>query len=258
MAMQTNLSKKDKMTIGVLLFAGAIFMIIWFLIKPTVTSIITLNDKIEQAETKQTQYKAKIMYLTSGEALYYKAVDDLNESTAEFYEIMDSSEIDRMVTSYTLKAGLFSENLTIKMPNGTVDEAPYVFSPLYTEATGRNNSSNSSSNQSTNNAGTDTLLTPYNTARAKSTNTTASGVQCVSLTLVVTGKREVCQSFIDDICTKDAVRITGFTWSKVDPIEVYNEETGRYERRDPGTIRLTINFNLYMADIADYDIAVSE
>jgi hypothetical protein len=256
MAMQTNLAKKDKITIAVLLFAALIFMVVWFLIKPTVSSIITTSDKIEQAELKQTEYKNKIMYLSSAEAIYGKVVDDLNVSTEMFYNIMDSAEIDRMVTSYVLKSGLFAENLKIVMPIEAVDEKPYVYSDLAAEDSGKSTSS-SDSKKDKDSGTADTLLTPYNTARNKSKSTEPSGVQCVELTLVVTGTEKACQTFLDDISTKPAVRITGFEWGKVAPLEVYNEETGRTEAVDSGKVRLTISFNLYMADVADYDV-VSE
>ena len=84
MALQTNLNEKDKKTIAWVLFAALIFVIAWFLIRPTVSAIRTTDDKIEQAEITRTQYQNKIMYLTSAEALYGKAVTDLNDSTADF------------------------------------------------------------------------------------------------------------------------------------------------------------------------------
>ncbi len=185
------------------------------------------------------------MYLRSAEDLYAKAVNDLNESTADFYEVMDSSEIDRMVTSYVLQKGLFSENLIINMPKEPVDEAPYIYADI----------DNSTYETPSANGGTETLLTPYITARSNTTSTVSSGVQRVALTLVVTGSRQTCQAFIDDISTKPAVRVTGFEWGKVEYIEVYNEETGRYEQKNSGKVRLRISFNLYMAEIADYEIA---
>ena len=118
-----------------------------------------------------------------------------------------------------------------------------------------NNASVDTSAASSTTTGTSTvdgLNVPYNNAKNKCNSTESSGVQCVSLELVCTGSQSVCQAFIDDICTKPAVRVTGFTWSKVSPIEVYNEETGRYDKKDSGTMRLTLNLNLYMADVADY------
>ena len=259
MAMQTNLSKKDKMTIAVILFAGLVFVFIWYLIRPNITSIMTISDKIEQAEITQSQYKNKLINLSSGEAIYERTVTDFNESTSYLYPLMDSSEIDRMVTSYVLKSGLFSENLKIKMPNDSVDEKPYKYSSV---ATRRNNNTSSNSSKDTEDGTVlsstntvDSLLTPYANARDNCKSTKSSGVQCVGLTLVVTGSRKACQSFIDDLCTKDAVRITGFEWGKVDMIEKVDPETGNVELVDSGKVRLTINVNLYMADISDYDTA---
>lgn len=267
MAIQTNMSKKDKATIAILIFAAAIFMIIWFLIRPAITTIRNTDEKILQAELKQTQNRNKITLLSSSDAVYGKSVQDLTSSTVEFYGLMDSSEIDRMVTSYVLKSGLFAEDLVINMPAGYVKESPYVYSTLNTKNT-KNTANNSAASKPTTtpaptkkpgttaSANTNTtvegLTVPYNTARDRSTSTEFSGVQCVGLKLVCTGSQSVCQAFIDDISTKPAVRVTGFTWSKVEPVEIYNEETGRSEQKDSGKVRLTITFNLYMTEIADY------
>lgn len=257
MAMQTNLSKKDKMTIAIVLFAALVFFIIWFLIKPTVSSILTTNDKISQAEITQAQYKSKLISLSSGEAIYEKTVSDFKDSTAHFYPVMDSSEIDRMVTSYILKKGLFAENLIISMPKGSIEEKPYVYSSI--EVPEDNIFSNTTADTSSNTGTTaDSLLTPYTTARANSSSTAYSGVQCAQITLVVTGTRNTCQAIIDDLCTKPAVRITSFEWLGVDMIEQVNPETGMIERVDSGKERLRITVNLYMADISDYEVAVSD
>ncbi len=253
MALQTNLSKKDKLTIFVLLFSAAIFMIIWFLIRPTISSIMTTSDKIEQAQEKQLEYNNKIMYLSSAEALYTKAVNDLNTSTSDYYPVMDSSEIDKMVTSYVLKSGLFSESLTINLSDAPVEESPYIYADTSVQV-----NSGSSASLSASEKGADSLFTPYSIARSGSSSTSSSGVKRAGLTLVVIGTRSACQSFIDDLCAKPAVRISGFAWEEVDMIEVYNEETGLMEYRDSGKVKLRINVFLYMADFADYSAAVSD
>ena len=251
MALQTNLNKKDKMTIAVVLFIALVFAICWFLIKPAISATMNIEDKIEQGKITQKEYQDKILYLTSSEALYSKAVNDLNESTVDYYEIMDSSEIDRMVTSYVLKSGLFAESLIIKMPADTVDEKPYLYAPKTKQTT-------SSSSTSGSGNGADGLLAPYSNARARSNSTKSSGIKCAALTLVVTGTRKECQDLIDDICTKPAVRITSFNWEKVNKIEEIDPVTGLVTLKDPKTVRLRIDVNLYMADVADYASAVSD
>lgn len=262
MAMQSNLSKKDKMTIAFVLFAALVFVVIWYLIKPTISSIATTTDKISQAEATQAEYKSKLISLSSGESIYAKTVSDFKDSTAHFYPVMDSSEIDRMVTSYVLKKGLFAENLIISMPKGAVEEKPYIYSSIeiYDDYSYSNDDSgeNSTAIPTTNNTKVDSLLTPYTTARANSTSTVSSGVQCVELTLVVTGTANTCQALIDDLCTKPAVRIVSFEWLEVDKVERTNPETGIVERVDSGKERLRITVNLYMADISDYEVAVSD
>ena len=255
MAMQTNLSKKDNITIAILVFAAVIFMIIWFLIKPAVSSIMTTDDKIRQAELKQNQYKSKIMLLNSSDAIYNKSVEDLDASTVDFYKIMNRSEIDRMVTSYVLKSGLFAENLVINMPVEPYKESPYIYSEINNK---KDKKSDTADPSSADKKDAESLTIPYTNAKNKCKSTESSGVMCADLTLVVTGSRSVCQAFIDDICSKPAIRVTGFKWSKVDPVEVYNEETKRYEKKDSGNVRLSISFNLYMADVADYSTAVND
>ncbi len=104
----------------------------------------------------------------------------------------------------------------------------------------------------------DSLITPYETARSKSKSTSSSGVQCANLTLVVTGSQKKCQALIDDLCTKPSVRITGFEWEELNMVEKTNPETGAIELVDSGKVRLKISVNLYMADITDYETAVSD
>ncbi len=252
MALQTNLNNKDKKTIAVVLFAGIIFMIAWFLIKPTITSLMNTNEKIEEAKIKQAEYQNKLIYLTSAEELYGKTVDDLNESTKDYYEVMDSSEIDRMVTSYVLESGLFAESLSIRMPDGAVEENPYVYSTV------SNTDTSSATTDTSTGTGNDTLLTTYAKARSNANSTESSGIQCVSISLTITGSKSACQAMIDDLCTKSAVRITGFEWSSVDLVEQVDPVTGNVKLVDSGKVRLRIDVNLYMADVADYSAAVTE
>ena len=102
------------------------------------------------------------------------------------------------------------------------------------------------------------LVTPYSNARSSAKSTAASEVQCVELRLTVTGTPEACQAMIDDLCTRESLRITSFEWADIDRVERLNEETGIVELVESGFARLKLNINLYMADITDYEAAVSD
>lgn len=274
---ETNLSKKDKITIAVVLFVGIMFCFCWYLIKPAIADIRSLTDEIEQAEVTRTLYRNKIMSLSAAEPVFNRAVEDLHASTDGFYEVMQSSTIDRMMTNYVLGFGLFPEDLYITMPSGPVDEIPYVYSeemrnqthaavaamtptptpdPL-TEATpaADSNDAGTAADQST---VVDSLLVPYNQAKAEAVYTSSSGVVAADVSITLTGDEAVCQALIDDIVTNPSVRVRGFTWMEVDTEYVYNEETGIYEYVIPDYSRLRIDLRLYMANVTDYDALVNE
>ena len=169
-------------------------------------------------------------------------------------------------SSYILKSGLFAEYLSIDISDEAVDESPYLYSNIKvkkptatpTPTPSKSSSSSSSSSSAKTGEAVEDLLTPYRSARNSASSTKYSDIQEVTLKIIVTGSYEDCQAFIDDICTKESVRITGFEWSEVDKIEVVNSVTGKVEMVDSGLVRLNIRVKLYMADIEDYDSVVSD
>lgn len=267
--METNLSNKDKVTIAIVLFVGVVFVFCWYAIRPTIMSIRSLSDDIDQASIKQVQYKGKVMTLSSAESIFNKVVGDLADSTSDYYGIMTSSEIDRLATNYVLSFGLFPEQLQISLPSGAVAETPYAYSqtaiaqsraalPSTPVAASTNTDTSSSSASDADSLQVESLTVPYNQARDAATSTLFSGVQAADITLVVTGSEEACQALIDDLSSKTSARITAFEWLNIDPTLVYNEETGQYEYVEADYSRLRVNVRLYMADIADYAGIVSD
>lgn len=283
---ETNLSQKDKMTIvGFLAFAG-VFMFAWFGIRPAVTDIKSLSDDIDHATVVEAQYRNKIINLSSSEAIFERAVSDLNDTTADFYEKMPSSSIDRMMTNYVLGFGLYPEDLYIGMPNGPVEEVPYIYSeamarqvssvveevteptptPIEVSIGLSSGSSSSTQTAESGSAGSnfaaetlvESLVVPYTSAMNSAGSTSSSGVEAVDITMIMTGNPDTCQALIDDLSTQPSVRITGFTWSAVDQVERINEETGEVELVDSDDVRLKVDIRLYMVDIVDYEASVTE
>lgn len=273
---ETNLSKKDKITIAIVLFVGVMFCFAWYLIKPAIADIRTLTDEIEQAENTQQLYRNKIINLSSAESVFNMAVTDLYDSTSGFYGDMTSSEVDRMITTYLLGRGLFPEELYITMPTGPVEEVPYLYSEAFhslvnnvattvqqdedimgEQDTDSDEESSDSANplQST---VVDSLFVPYNQAKSEAVSTSYSGVECADVTIVVNGDEATCQALIDDICTNPSIRIRGFEWLEVQRIQQYNEETETTEYVTPDYRRLRMDLRIYMADVADYEAMVNE
>lgn len=275
--LETNLNKKDKITIAIVLFVGVMFCFVWYLIKPAIADIRTISDEIEQSESTQQVYRNKIMTLASAESIFNRAVTDLYDSTTGFFEVMTSSEIDRMVTTYILGFGLFPEDLYITMPTGPIEELPYTYSEAYTRLVTSNVSASvqetddsllstdeDEENTEEEDGGidlqstmVDSLSIPYTQAKSEAVSTVSSGVSCADITIVVNGDETVCQAVIDDLCSNPAVRIRGFEWLPVDNIQQVNEETGVIETIMPDYSRLRIDLRIYMLNVADYEAMVN-
>ena len=278
--LETNLSKKDKITIAIVLFVGVMFCFAWYLIKPAIADIRSLSDEIEQAQVTRTLYSNKIMSLSTAEPVFNRAVEDLQASTSGFYEVMQSSTIDRMMTNYVLGFGLFPEDLIINVQSGPVEEIPYVYSaemvnqtravvnaiasptptpdPLTTESDADSSSDADSGTNAMQSTVVDSLFVPYNQAKADATSTSSSGVVCADVSIIMTGDEAVCQALIDDIVTNPSVRVRGFTWMQIDTETVYNEETGTYEVVLPDYSRLRIDLRIYMTNVTDYYALVND
>ena len=274
--LDTNLSNKDKVTIAIVLFIGVVFAFSWYAIRPTIMSIRSLSDDIEQAKILEAQSRGKVMSLSSAESVFDRVTTDLSDSTSDYYEVMTSSQLDRMATNYVLSFGLFPEDLYISMPNGPVEEVPYIYSraaedqirnavtptptpdPIPTTSVAGTVASAVSGDNSAQSTQVESLFVPYNLARDVSTSTQNSGVRAADLTLVMTGSESQCQALIDDLCTNPSLRVTGFSWMNVDLIERLDEETGMVEMVEPDYVRLQVSVRLYMADVADYSALVSD
>lgn len=271
MKFESNLNDKDKKTIALVLGAAVVFMFCWFGIRPAVNDILELDGDIDTARLTQTEYKNKIINLSSAEVVFNRAVTDLTSSTEDYYPIMQSSDIDRMMTSYVLGFGLYPESMNITMPTDTVVEAPYAYSdiqlpsviaaptptpaPVATTTPAAANNGDASTQVPEQ---VDSLFVPYNNARSSTVSTASSEVYCVSLSYTVTGTPEDCQALIDDLSVKPSIRLTGFEWSQLDPVAVLDEEEGTIEYVESDMVRLRVDFNLYMSDIADYEAIVEE
>ena len=266
MKLETNLRPQDKRTIGIVLFVAIVALFCWYLVRPAWIKLGDLDDKISQEEEKKQEYKMKSINLSSAEVLYDKAVTDITSSTSDFYDVMDNSEIEKMGTKYILKYGLFPENFTIDLRDGSyVAEVPYQYSGIKTPTSSKKKTSSST---------TTTTPTPTETAKKKiktSTaldfqslqayytdsvvgvkNTTPSEVQCARITIVIQGPKNKCQSLIDDITKNPSIRVRGFSWGDVSPIYSVDAE-GNKVLMNEGYARLKLDLNFYMCDKPQFD-----
>ena len=267
MKMDTSLKPQDKKTIAIVVYIAVVALFCWYMIRPAWLKLSELDDKIEQATATQQEYKMKSINLGTAEILYDKAVTDITDSTVDFYDVMDNSEIEKMGTEYILSFGLTPVDFIVDLRDGTyVIEAPYQYADIQvnqpaavTEDYTATDDENADTSEGNDNftaalAGLDvqSLQVYYSSAVGGVTTTEPAEVQCARITIVVTGPEAKCQELIDDITKNPSIRVTGFAWSNTAPVYVTDAE-GNQTLVNAGYKQLRIDLNLYMTDKPQFE-----
>ncbi|MCR5597716.1 MAG: hypothetical protein K6G19_06060 [Lachnospiraceae bacterium] len=264
--MEKTLTARDKKLLYMLGFIVIIFIFGWIIMRPMIVSINKTEEKIAEQKNERQQNEAKVMGVDTAGTLMEKFENDLSASVQNYYAPMDSSEIDKMMTSYVLGFGLYAKDLSITMPYETVSESPYIWSKAAAEAARFENiasyadsSSSELSEESVDGDAesglsilnyTQTPLEAYTRARDNITDTFSSGVSCVEITMVMTGDEKLEQKLLDDIMKKPSIRLTYFAWDDLAPV-AQTLEDGTVEVVESSDRQLTVGIKLYMYSRSD-------
>lgn len=276
MNLNSTLTERDNKLLYALVFIVIIFLFGWYLIRPLYKKTVADQEAMVFASSLQASNEAKVIGLSSAKSLTDRFTRDLTDSTSIYYDYMDSSEIDKLVTSYILKNGLRARDLTITMPDGYVSESPYIYSDLYAynenqyiepaEETGTE-SENSAEEEKIKSSSyykeavletitgnrpeeISIVATPmegYASGESSAASTESSGILCVKLSIVVEGDPKTEQAIIDDLTHNPSLRVTGFNWIELDPV-TYVLDDGSIVVIESELNQLQLSINLYMKD----------
>ena len=280
MNFSSTLTARDKKLLNMLAFIVIIFIFGWCLIRPLYKHTAEDQEQIQVESALKVTNEAKVIGLSAAETLSEKFEEDLADSTSIYYDYMDSSEIDKLVTSYVLRRGLLARDLTISMPDGYVHETPYHYSEVSTSGNDHYDETLLTGSSADAEVSTDTeddktgsyykdavlsFLTGYETSemgvvatpmeeysagRRSASSTESSGLLCVGLTLVVEGDCEAEQAIIDDLTHNPSLRVTSFNWITLDPVTFVLDD-GSVLVVESDIKQLQISVNLYMKENAE-------
>ena len=282
MKYSSALTSRDKKLLYFLLFVVIIFIFGWCMIRPLYKKIVATSERIEIESALKNSNEAKVLGLSSARISTERFENDYNDSVSVYYDHMDSSEIDKLVTTYILQRGLTARSLTITIEENT-SLRPYTYSDL---AERRENLISLSSdyeedystdlNTSSENTATEDdeekksyfkdaifgFLTGYESSQitmiASPTEeytlsmmnagiTSVPGIDCVHLEIVVEGDEAKEQAIIDDLSKNPSVLVTGFSWITLDPITYLQEDGSLIIYQSPQK-QLQISVDLYMKE----------
>ena len=284
MKFSSALTAKDKKLLYFLLFVVVIFFFGWCLIRPLYKKIVATSERIEIESALKNSNEAKVLGLASARISTEQFEEDYKDSTSVYYDHMDSSEIDKLVTTYILQRGLSARSLTINIDENNSTQ-PYAHSAMVArrgntvtasaDPTDELSTDLSNTAASTTDTAEDTekkknyfkdavfgFLTGYESSQItmvaspteeysislrRASDTSVSGIDCVHLEIVVDGDEAKEQAIIDDLSKNPSVLITGFTWITLDPITYLQEDGSLIIYQSPQK-QLRLSVDLYMLE----------
>ncbi len=211
MKLELKITQHDKK----LLYFLAIFVIVvgfgFLVIRPLVVANLEVSKKLSVAQEQKSDLEQKVGLSTSSKKVYDTLSKDLEKSVANFYPMMKSEEIDKMITDLLLDYGVFSRDLDIQVGTDEVE------------------------------------LKPYGKDVTEDKEEISTGIYAASVSVTATGKRNTLQQVIDTLARDyPSIRITAYNWSS--ELQTVNSDNTTGELKLDKTSVLTLNLEVYMYD----------
>lgn len=225
-----KLTQRDKKLLSILIVFVIIVAFVFLAIRPLTINYLAMRDQMIDEKNEQQINEAKEERLTSLQEDEKELNENLMQASSDYYEVMQSDEVDHLLTSLVMSQGLVSKNLEIVMPTEKFTIDAYEWSGL-AQGTGQEevakiaatyelaeeekmrdtedsteDSTEVSSEQSTEESA------PQSNSQTLDT-TDMSGILAVTATMTVQGEQEKMESLINTISEDyPAIRITSYSW----------------------------------------------
>lgn len=256
--MKTNMTESDKrLLVGMFLFVIIVAVGYWGIL-PQYKRYKKLETKIEQEEDEQKLNKMKIANLALIEMQSDEYEQKIADKKDEFYQVMKSSDIDKMMTELASGRGLDIYELSFTMPTSPTERMAYQYSELYTrqqelkkeyESASDETSSLSSSDDKDSDDEDDADLKSKTTSDKNSTAVLMDNmmgaeeggyqpntdIYAVPVTMTVGGEIEDLHAFINDIIDMDKrVLLVGYSWGEFRDV-IRRDANGNIIRNSQGS-----------------------
>ena len=174
------MTKRDRVLLAGTLCALVLFLLGWYVIRPTLRENRALRSEIIAAEAQKAELEAQILELPALRGRYDALLERYDGAAAQLSAATETEEIGRMLTARALELGLFCDSLHMEAASA----------PLY--------------------------LKPYaHSAAASEGDAALPGIGCVSVRLSVRGSEAQCRELLDGVIRlSPALRVTVYAWER--------------------------------------------
>ncbi len=227
--MKTTMTERDKkLLVGMLLFVIVVAIGYWGIL-PQAKKYIKLESKIEKEEDEKKINQLKLVNTGTVSIQADDYENKIAERKDEFYQVMKSSEIDRMMTELASDRGLDIYDLSFTMPGNPTARTAYQYSTLYTTQQQMMEAYEGAASEESEEAESDpTSLLPgkkKTKTEMEIMNEVMGGevggyqpntdIYAVPVTMTVGGEVEDLHAFLNDIIGIDKrILLVGYSWGE--------------------------------------------
>jgi type II secretory pathway component PulM len=242
--MTANMTDKDKKLLIFLAFFAVVAIFGFLIIRPLVQKNAEMIVKVSELEDQKTEFERKKKELPMLRVQNTENQQEISKLKSGFEDMMQSQEIDNLLTEKALAAGLMASDLSIEMPKEPLKLDVYANSSIAlaaeptTEETTYIKKAEADADAVAEAAGTS------DTEEKKSKKGSEIGqqtlVSAADIKMTMKGSIDTLKQVVDDYSNNTpAIRVSGVSWSTP------REEGGDY------SVELSLQINMCEKDDED-------
>ncbi|MCR5655195.1 MAG: hypothetical protein K6G07_06085 [Lachnospiraceae bacterium] len=215
------------------------------------------NEEIAKAQETHDIIEMKIDNLDAVQQYVADMQTKVDAYSERYYPMMDSTEIDQMLTGMARKRGLRAADLLIDIPSITALVVPYPYSDAVTQPE-EESVEPKEEERAVTDAANWTIVGGYEDAEDKEEeaepeeiDSTYAGVYAANVSFKSYGEKNDLQALLDEITQDRSMRVTNYSWD-YSTINSFSYVGTELVQNDVGKCSLTINMEVYMFDADAY------
>lgn len=214
--MKTEMTAKDKkLLIFLIIFVIVVGFGYWG-VRPLLNANKKLDSQIADAKEEKEVADYKLSMIPVLEKDNSMLAEELSASRTNYFPMMSSDQIDKMITGMMLDYGLYCYDLLLAVETDTASLAPYNYSIKALEADAADR-------------------------RGSDSDSVDTKIRAVKVNVRVGGDDANLQKLIDDLSVTDKkLLLESYSWDRVN--EVQSHADGTYEIIDIKTLSISMSF----------------
>ncbi len=249
------MTERDKKLLYMLGFIIIIFMFVIVADRPLFRKIRATNEEIEKEQATHDEIEMKLSRMDLVKS-YKEQIDSKVQVYAErYYPIMDSTQIDDLLTGYVLSEGLKAVDMYINIPDETVVLKPYKYSEAAKKLESEEESQESANTGNPDQDQVDAFTSSLNDSGQvdvdesadKVVDTSLSGVYAVDVSLKAFGSESRLKGLVDKLMKDQSLRVVSYQWQEA-PGAGFSYVDGQVVEMTEADRSISIDIQLYMYD----------